>query len=115
MKREPIEETKRKPFTKAEKVAILAKSGGHCSYPGCASTDRIEYDHIIQRWLGGPHTIENGQALCYGHHKQKSALDTTIRSKTKRIHKTERGEKKPTTIRSRPFPPGKRPFPKRPK
>jgi 5-methylcytosine-specific restriction endonuclease McrA len=114
MEREPVEETKRAPFTKAQKVAILAKSDGHCAYPGCFQTEGLEFDHVVARWLGGAHSVENAQALCEAHHTAKTALDAKIRARTKRLIKREAGEKKPTTMRSRGFAPGKRTIPSRP-
>lgn len=113
-RRPPVDETKRASFTKREKVAILEKSDGHCAYPDCAETQGLEFDHICQLWLGGAHAVENGQALCPTHHKQKTALDAKLRAKAKRIIKREAGEKKPSTIRSRGFGQGKRSIPSRP-
>lgn len=112
--REAVEPTKRATFTPKEKVAILAKSEGHCAYPMCAVTAGLEIDHTIPIWLGGKHCPTNATALCGSHHKQKTAQDAAIRAHIKRLHKREAGEKKPTTIRSRGFAPGKRTIPSRP-
>lgn len=112
--REPVEPTKRATFTPKEKAAILAKSDGHCAYPMCAVTVGLEIDHTIPIWLGGKHDISNASCLCGPHHKQKTKQDAAIRARVKRLHKREAGEKRPTTIRSRGFAPGKRTIPSRP-
>lgn len=80
-----VEATPRKGCSRKEREQVIAKSDGHCSYPGCESTDRLEIDHVIALFLGGKESIENYAALCYAHHKQKTALDQRLAAKVRRL------------------------------
>lgn len=80
-----VEATPRLSMTPARRAKVLAKSDGHCSYPECRSTDRLEIDHIIALFLGGKETDANLTALCYDHHKQKTARDARLSAKVRRL------------------------------
>lgn len=85
----------RKPFNKAQKLAILRKHisgkvalcGGPCNAPLATLADNdwtalrsIEFDHEIALSNGGEHSVENGVALCRKCHSQKTRLEDTPRA-----------------------------------
>lgn len=82
---ETVEATPRLSMTPARRARVLAKSDGHCSYPECLSIDRLEIDHVIALFLGGKETEDNLAALCYDHHKQKTARDARLAAKVRRL------------------------------
>lgn len=113
--RDPVVPEKRRAFTPTQKAEIRAKSDGHCAYPGCMISERLEYDHVIARDLGGLTETRNGAALCSAHHKQKTGLDKKLIAKAGRLRANEDGSRTPTRrpLKGRPFSPSKRTFPKR--
>jgi hypothetical protein len=65
-------------FSRADKVAILARAGGRCEhhsplYGRCERTDGLEADHVHPHSRGGWTALANGQALCRRHNKSKAA------------------------------------------
>ena len=84
MKRPPVELDERKAIPKAWKEAARARSGGVCAYPDCEISKGLEYDHILALKLSGKHRLDNIQALCHGHHLQKTALDVKMIARAKR-------------------------------
>jgi 5-methylcytosine-specific restriction endonuclease McrA len=50
------------PVLRLSRHSILARDGYTCQY--CGSTRELTIDHVIPRWMGGPHTWENLVACC---------------------------------------------------
>lgn len=103
--REEIEIDSRS-MTSARRARIIARDK-HCKHPGCEITAALEVDHIVCLGLGGKDADWNLQALCYDHHKQKTAQDVRMIAKAKRLRLTHLGLKPPSKakIRSRRFQP----------
>ena len=61
-------------FSPRQRQEIYNKSGGKCQLCSTAiSMNAFEADHITPWSLGGPTTVENGQALCRPCNQNKSA------------------------------------------
>jgi hypothetical protein len=65
-------------FSRADKYAILSRSGGRCEHHGwifgrCRQTDGLEADHVHPHSRGGQTAMANGQALCRRHNAAKRA------------------------------------------
>lgn len=104
MVREPVE-IDRRHMTPARRARIISRDK-HCKHPGCEATDALEIDHIVALELGGKDADWNLQALCYEHHKRKTAQDMRMIGKARRAGAKDRGEYPPSKvkIRSRGFP-----------
>ncbi|GLS45099.1 HNH endonuclease [Methylobacterium brachythecii] len=91
-------------FSKATKRAALARSGGccegnletgmRCDAP-IGSGRPVEFDHVLQDWMGGDATLGNCEALCPPCHKAKTAADAARRAKAKRQFDHHNGIKDP--------------------
>lgn len=57
-------------FSRPMKRELLRIADGRCV--SCGSTEHLEFDHRIPRFLGGRGTIDNGQVLCRDCHKEKT-------------------------------------------
>jgi 5-methylcytosine-specific restriction endonuclease McrA len=77
MTRRPDHIPARKPFSKAIRDAVTARSGGVCEKLGC-SGKAAEFDHGIPVAIGGESTLENCFHLCADCHRKKSALDVKL-------------------------------------
>lgn len=74
--------TKRDPwrgFKFAARAAVMDRAGGRCEAPlffawGRCSSLATDADHIMPWSRGGPTVVSNGQALCRGHNRSKSAF-----------------------------------------
>ena len=58
----------------AVKREVWGRAGGRCEWPldgggVCASTLRLEFDHVVPRAHGGPSTIQNVRVLCRAHNQ----------------------------------------------
>jgi len=58
----------------AVKRDVWRRAGGRCEWPldgggVCASTLRLEFDHVVPRALGGPSTFQNVRVLCRAHNQ----------------------------------------------
>ncbi|MGY1730281.1 HNH endonuclease [Geodermatophilus sp. SYSU D01045] len=65
-------------FSRADKRAVLDRAGHRCEHYSllggrCRATTDLQADHVHPHSRGGATTVENGQALCPRHNKQKSA------------------------------------------
>ncbi len=65
-------------FSRAQKAEILRRAGHRCEHPHgisgrCPATTQLEADHVHPHSRGGWTAVENGQALCRRHNKQKRA------------------------------------------
>lgn len=100
--REPVPATPRKAMTPARRRAALEAYGNRCDDCGASLTTKVEIDHRIQLWMGGPEARENLRPLCIPCHKIKTAADATARAKVKRIHGWAE-PKAPSRLRSRGF------------
>jgi hypothetical protein len=59
----------------AVKRAVWKRDQGTCSYPGCGSRFRLEYDHIVPLAIGGTNEISNLRLTCRAHN-QLHAINT---------------------------------------
>lgn len=50
------------PALRLSRHSILARDGYTCQY--CGSTRDLTIDHVVPRWMGGPHTWENLITCC---------------------------------------------------
>lgn len=83
--RPSIGPTTRRAMTPKRKREVLEDYGKACEDCGASLTSKVEYDHRIQLWLGGPDARANLRPLCIPCHKAKTADDATVRAKVKRI------------------------------
>ncbi len=65
-------------FSRVQKAEILRRAGHRCEHPQrisgrCPVTTQLEADHVHPHSRGGWTAVENGQALCRRHNKQKRA------------------------------------------
>lgn len=51
------------PQLRLSRHSILARDSYTCQYCGCKGKD-LTLDHVIPRWMGGPHTWDNLVACC---------------------------------------------------
>jgi len=68
----------RRRFSSRERAAILARAGGRCASHSwllgrCRQTEGLQADHVHPHSRGGSTSVENGQAPCARHNKQKSS------------------------------------------
>ena len=64
-------------FSAAQRRVILSRAGSrceHCSWLDgrCQTTESSQADHVHPHSRGGATAVENGQALCRRHNKQKA-------------------------------------------
>lgn len=111
VRREEVEIDERK-MTPARRARIIARDK-HCRHPGCEVTEGLEVDHIVCLELGGKDADWNLQALCVGHHKQKTARDLGLIAKAKRRKAKNDGTYPPSRARiaKRGFAPSRGPLP----
>jgi 5-methylcytosine-specific restriction endonuclease McrA len=50
------------PVLRLSRHSILARDGYCCQY--CGATRDLTIDHVVPRWMGGPHTWENLVTCC---------------------------------------------------
>lgn len=50
------------PLLRLSRHSIMARDSYTCQY--CGATRELTIDHVIPRWMGGPHTWENLVACC---------------------------------------------------
>ena len=55
--------------TKAQRLALEIRDGGHCRYPGCASR-YVDAHHIVEWEKLGPTDLANLVLLCRHHHRR---------------------------------------------
>jgi hypothetical protein len=65
-------------LSRPERAEIFARAGQRCEqiswlFGRCGETEGLHADHIHPHSRGGATVVENGQALCQRHNKQKSA------------------------------------------
>jgi hypothetical protein len=65
-------------FTRTDKATLLARAGRRCEHHGwiggrCASTEKLEADHVHPWSRGGSTHVGNGQILCHAHNRTKNA------------------------------------------
>lgn len=98
-------------MTPARKRQVLEDYGKVCAECGASLSTKVEIDHRIQLWLGGPEERENLRPLCIPCHTAKTADDAKIRAKVKRIIAREDGTRRHRkAIPSRGFQKVKRPL-----
>lgn len=94
----------RREFPKQVKRDAFVRANGHCEGKKCGAfltLGKYHYDHEIPDALGGEPTLENCVVLCIACHREKtSRSDVPAIAKTKRIRDSQRGIKKPRTIRA---------------
>lgn len=106
MRRPAVEVPGRRAVPAATKKAVLARSGGVCEHPGCTETQGLEWEHRVARGLAGADDPANIELICTAHHSQKTPGDVKRIAKAKRQEAKSFGEKKPSRMKSRPFPKG---------
>ena len=107
--REAVPATPRRSMTPKRRATVLARSDGHCAYPGCTVSEGLAIDHVIALELGGKDHDDNLQALCIEHHQSKTALDMRLIVKMRKRSKMRLDvPREPSTMKS-----GKRKWPKR--
>lgn len=76
-----MREAKRRKMTKAERLEVYQKTGGHCAYCGCDLDFKdMQVDHVIplSGWNEqGPDTLDNMLPACRScnHYKSTSTLE----------------------------------------
>jgi 5-methylcytosine-specific restriction endonuclease McrA len=50
------------PQLRLSRHSVLARDGYACQY--CGATRDLTIDHVVPRWMGGPHTWDNLVACC---------------------------------------------------
>ena len=55
--------------TRRQRRAALARSNGHCAYPGCERRVRMQVHHCNEWSKGGPTDIDQLVPLCPYHHR----------------------------------------------
>ena len=65
-------------FSGFDRAEIFARAGNRCEqhswlFGRCGESEGLQADHIHPHSRGGATAVENGQALCRRHNKQKSA------------------------------------------
>jgi 5-methylcytosine-specific restriction endonuclease McrA len=101
-------------MTKARRLRIYIACNGRCVCGVKVPMEGTVIDHPTQLWLGGSDEDHLLKFLCNPCNKQKTAKDATVRAKVKRIiAKSDPDTRKPSRMKSRPFPKGSRPIPSR--
>lgn len=91
-------------FSRKQREEIRDRAGGCCE--SChmpLKPGEGEYDHVIAQAIGGENTVDNAQLLCGLCHRAKSAVDTGLAAKVKRVQAKHNGTfpPSPTPLRSR--------------
>jgi hypothetical protein len=65
-------------FSRADRRVVLDRAGHRCEHHSlldgrCRATEQLQADHVHPYSQGGVTAVENAQALCRRHNKQKSA------------------------------------------
>ncbi len=65
-------------FSRADRRTVLDRAGHRCEHhpllgERCRATEDLQADHVHPHSRGGATAVENAQALCRRHNKQKSA------------------------------------------
>ena len=63
--------------TKAQRLALEIRDGGHCQYPGCTSR-HVDAHHIVEWERLGPTDLSNLVLLCRRHHRHIHHGGSTI-------------------------------------
>lgn len=89
------------PVPDRVKVRVFARHEGYCHWTGkkIMPGDTWDTDHVIALINGGENRESNLAPILRGKaHKEKTARDVAIKSKTARVRKRHLGLKKPRTI-----------------
>ncbi len=96
------------PAPRRVKARVFVKFGGRCHWTGVAIKTGMDWDtdHVIALINGGENRESNLAPILRGKaHKEKTAQDVAIKSKTARMRAKHLGLVKPKRkIPSRPFP-----------
>lgn len=89
--------TERRRLAQYEKLKVLMRQRFQCA---CGCQERLEdgqtdYDHALPLHLGGTNDLDNFRALKRGHHAKKSAKESKVRAKIRRIKESKGLLKKP--------------------
>jgi ATP-dependent helicase IRC3 len=71
----------------AIKRAVRARDGHRCLC--CGSTKRLQTDHVMPSYLGGPHTLENLQTLCASCNNNKNVNEFNFRRHTSPLNEPQ--------------------------
>lgn len=79
---------RRRKLTDAEEAQVRARQNNRCTICGEVLSGRVERDHVISIWMGGPDDPANIEILHYACHRQvKCKSDAAARAKVKRLHR----------------------------
>lgn len=93
----------RREFSKATKLKAWERTQGRCEDCGCKIiAGQVEYDHVIEAYLGGGNTVSNCRVLCARCHVSKTA------QRRPEVDKTRRLVEKQANVRSKRPMPGSR-------
>lgn len=91
------------PVPDRVKIRVFARYEGYCHWTGkkIMPGDAWDIEHVIALINGGENRESNLAPILRGKaHKEKTARDVAIKSKTARVRKRHLGMKKPRTIRA---------------
>ena len=101
-------------MTRARRLRIYLACNGRCICGAKVPMEGTTIDHPTQLWMGGPDEDQYLRYMCEACDKPKTAKDASERAKVKRIiAKSDPETRKPSRMKSRPFPKGSRPIPSR--
>lgn len=98
--RTPVENDKRRIFTRKQRAELFQRSGGKCDLCGGRVTGRWIAGHVIAHSIGGRTEIENGRVECLSCSQGTHKADTKISAKVRRLANPKRPK---GAIRSRGF------------
>ncbi len=105
MKREAVEATPRKAFTKKQRAEAFLRAGGRCELCEVKLSGRFDIDHILALHHGGLHEPANWRVVCVECHRDKTKSDVKASAKIRRLqakHDPDR-ERKPSRLKGRGF------------
>ena len=93
----------RKATSPTVRRQVIERQGERCAACGEPLGHDCEIDHDIALWCGGSNDIDNLQALDPGCHRNKTAIEATVRAKVYRMKAKHEGTYPPPRhpIRSR--------------
>ena len=86
------------PFPPRVRLRILLRQDGRCALCGQKIVGSFVCDHKVALINGGENRESNGQAICRGCDKTKTASDVAEKAKTAGMAKAAHGLRKPKTI-----------------
>lgn len=94
VKRQSVEPTARRAFTKRQREVAWIAAEGRCENCRVEVGREFDIDHRLALFHGGAHSPDNWRVLCRPCHAEKTAEDASVSAKIRRLRKREAGEKK---------------------